>query len=161
MLAIRTILHPTDFSVYSQHAFKLACSLARDYKARLVVLHVAEPPLAVYEGAMLTVPINPELLLAQLKEVQPDDSSLRVEHRLLEGDAVEGILKAAKETDCDLIVMGTHGRTALGRLLMGSVADRVVRKAACPVLTLKSPFQPHEQTGEEAELVAAGERAKT
>ena len=63
-----------------------------------------------------------------------------VETRLRQGDAAEEILSSAEELGCDLIVMGTHGRSGLGRLLMGSVAESVLRKARCPVLTVKSPL---------------------
>jgi nucleotide-binding universal stress UspA family protein len=164
MLSIRTVLHPTDFSAYSKHAFGLACSLARDYGARLLVLHVAPPPVIVYSEG-LAIPPEPtqykDQLLRQLRQVQAGDPKVQVEHRLVEGDAVAEILRAAGETKCDLIVMGTHGRTGLGRLLMGSVAERVMRKAACPVVTVKTPFPEtcavhkpvtesgHEATGEE------------
>jgi len=65
---------------------------------------------------------------------------VRAERRLAEGDAVEETLRVAQEANADLIVMGTHGWTGLGRLLMGSVAEQVVRRASCPVLTVKAPF---------------------
>lgn len=143
MLAIRTILHPTDFSAPSAYAFQMACALARDYHARLIVLHVDPPPVAAL-GGMPAVPPLPEEydrenLEKQLRRVQPPDPGVRVEHRLVAGEPVAEILRAAQEQSCDLIVMGTHGRTGLGRLLMGSVAEHVVRKAPCLVLTLKSP----------------------
>jgi len=142
MLAVNTILHPTDFSERSQYAFWLACSLARDYGARLVVLHVAVP--AVVYGEGVVVPPSPEELRAatqeQLDRLQAPRADVRAERRLAEGDAVEEILRVAKEANADLIVMGTHGRTGLGRLLMGSVAEQVVRRASCPVLTVKAPF---------------------
>jgi nucleotide-binding universal stress UspA family protein len=72
--------------------------------------------------------------------VQPSDPAVKIEHRLAEGDPAREILRVARETGCDLIVMGTHGWTGLGRLLMGSVAEQVVRKATCPVLTVKTPI---------------------
>jgi nucleotide-binding universal stress UspA family protein len=65
---------------------------------------------------------------------------VEAERRLEEGDPVEAILRVAEEIGADLIVMGTHGRTGLSRLFMGSVAEQVLRRAPCPVLTLKSPF---------------------
>lgn len=143
MVPFRTILHPTDFSENSQAAFHLACSLARDYRAKLVILHVASPPMIIY-GKGLVAP-NPEgelqLALERLHQVKPDDPSLPVEYRLREGDPATEILSAAKEVNCDVIVMGTHGRTALGKALMGSVSSPVVRKAPCPVLTLRMPLQ--------------------
>lgn len=67
-----------------------------------------------------------------------------VEHRLREGDAAAEILQVADEVGADLIVLGTHGRTGLGRVLMGSVAEAVLRRARCPVLTLKSPLPEAE-----------------
>jgi nucleotide-binding universal stress UspA family protein len=141
MLPIRRILHPTDFSERSQNAFRLACALARDYAVPLVVLHVSPPYVVVGEGVI----VNPsredtEGLRAQLERVQAHDPRVVIEHRLIEGEPAGEILRVAREAGCGLIVMGTHGRTGLGRLLMGSVAEHVVRKAPCPVLTIKSPF---------------------
>ncbi len=142
MLAIKTILHPTDFSDRSEHAFKLACALARDYGARLVILYVEHATIIAYgEGV---VPPNPELLAEEMKEsldrLTVPDPIIRVERRLEEGEPVTEILRVARESAADLIVMGTHGRTGLARLLMGSVADQVVRRAPCPVVTVKMPF---------------------
>jgi nucleotide-binding universal stress UspA family protein len=156
MLSVRTILHPTDFSEHSQYALWLACALARDYGARLVVLHVVHSPVVVYgEGA---VPPDPEEMRAEAQEqmeaLQVPCPNVRAERRLEEGDVVETILCTAGECQANLIVMGTHGRTGLGRLLMGSVAEQVVRKAACPVLTLKTPF-PETIPEEELMLAAA------
>src|SRR5258708_2079402 len=142
MLAVNTILHPTDFSERSQHAFWLACSLAQDYGARLIVLHVVAAPAVVYVEGM--VPPNPAELRAaaqeELDRFQAPRADVRAERRLTEGDAVEETLRVAQEANADLIVMGTHGRTGLERLLMGSVAEQVVRRASCPVLTVKAPF---------------------
>jgi universal stress protein A len=142
MLPIQTILHPTDFSERSGYAFQLACALARDYGARLVVLHVATPPTIVYGEGVL--PPDPQLLSQEAKEqlnqLEVPDSNVRAERRYEEGDPATTILRAAQEIHADLIVMGTHGRTGLGRLLMGSVAEQVVRKAPCPVLTVKTPL---------------------
>jgi nucleotide-binding universal stress UspA family protein len=82
-----------------------------------------------------------------------------VEHWIFQGDPATEILAAAEKIKCDLIVMGTHGRTGLGRLLMGSVAEQVVRKAPCPVLTVKTPL-PAARSSNEAVAVAAGSDAK-
>jgi nucleotide-binding universal stress UspA family protein len=155
MLAVHTILHPTDFSEHSQYAFWLACALARDYGARLVVLHVVATPTVVY-GDGVVVPPDPEGLRdaarEQLDRLQVPHGNVRAERRMAEGDAVEAILGMAQEVQADLLVMGTHGRTGLGRLLMGSVAEQVVRQAPCPVLTVKTPFP---ETAPEAPLVTA------
>jgi nucleotide-binding universal stress UspA family protein len=132
-------LHPTDFSEHSEFAFRLACSLARDYKARLVLLHVVPPPIILYGGG--AVPPDPwptiEEAKARLRELEGRAHRVRVESLVMEGDPVDMILRAAGETCSDVVVMGTHGRTALTRLLLGSVAESVIRKAPCPVLTAK------------------------
>lgn len=144
MLPIHTILHPTDFSQYSEYAFQLACSLARDHGAKLIVLHVVPPPqMVVYEGMPISQPaptLYREGAEERLKQIKPADPEVKIEYRLEEGPPAPEILRVAKETKADLIVMGTHGWTGLARLLMGSIAEQVVRKAPCPVLTLKAPF---------------------
>lgn len=144
MLTIQTILHPTDFSKPSDYAFRLAHSLARDHGSRLIVLHVVAtlgPELVTFGEA--ATELEPESyrqkLWAELRQVQPKDPSVRVEHLLAEGDEAAEIVRVAQETACGLIVMATHGRTGLQRLLMGSVAEEVMRRAPCPVLTVKSP----------------------
>jgi nucleotide-binding universal stress UspA family protein len=144
MLSVQTILHPTDFSERSGYAFHLACSLARYQGARLIVLHVMPVPL-VQEKRLYR-----EEMAGVLNRLGAPDAQVRVEHRLEEGDAATQILRVAQDTGCDLIVMGTHGRTALGRLLMGSVAEQVVRMASCPVLTVRAPFPPSEAAGSPA-----------
>ena len=152
MLPVHTVLHPTDFSEPSDAAFRLACSLARDYGARLVLLHVVPPTVVYGEGAVVP---DPELLVHEAKDqldrLQVPDAAVHTDRRLEEGDPVGMILHVAREVHADLIVMGTHGRTGLARLLMGSVAGPVVRKATCPVLTVTAPFapapaEPHEET---------------
>lgn len=141
MSPIHTILCPTDFSPQSKYAFELASALARDYGARLIVLHVVEVLPVVY-GEGLIPPDPAELRAAgraQLDELQPPQENVRAERRLEQGDSVEEVLRVSKEVNADLIVLGTHGRTGLGRLLMGSTAEQIVRKATCPVLTVKTP----------------------
>jgi len=136
MLTIRTILHPTDFSPLALHAFEIACALAADYKARLVLLHVHEPPVPVGELVPSEPPEFREYLLRDLHELKPAPG-VNVEYRVEIGPITEGILCAAAETKCDLIVLGTHGRSGLGRVLLGSVAESVLREAPCLVLTVK------------------------
>jgi universal stress protein A len=79
-------------------------------------------------------------LLEELHQIQVPEAKISVEHWLAEGNPAAAILKAASDSHCDLIVMGTHGRKGLGRLLLGSVAEQVVRLAPCPVLTVRTPF---------------------
>lgn len=144
MLHLKTILHPTDFSDHSAYAFRLACLLARDHGARLVVMHVVATlgsELVPYGEAVSE--LQPEgyqqKLWDELGRIQSPNPKVSLDHRLVEGDPSEEILRMAKETGCDIIVLGTHGRTGLKRLLMGSVAEQLVRKAPCPVLTVKAP----------------------
>jgi nucleotide-binding universal stress UspA family protein len=141
MFPIRKILHPTDFSDQSRAAFELACALARDYKAELLIVHVNRPtPIYAPDGIAVGVPVeNPLELRARLASVRPSDPQITVEHHLLDGDPAEQILKTAQSQQVDLIVMGTHGTTGLARLILGSVAETVLRKANCPVLTVKAP----------------------
>jgi nucleotide-binding universal stress UspA family protein len=164
MLPIRTVLYPTDFSESSNFVFRLACTLAQDYGARLVVAHVAEPPAPIYsDGVVIPLAdVDEEPLRAELLQLVPREPKVRVEHRLAKGDAAKEILRLAKETQADVIVMGTHGRTGLARVLMGSVAEQVVRKAPCPVVTVKNPLprvQRSKSTPEKAKQpVEATER---
>jgi nucleotide-binding universal stress UspA family protein len=160
MLPIHTILHPTDFSERSALAFRLACALARDYGARLVVLHVTAPPLVAYGEGVVIAPTEAETHhdreREELRRLRPADPKVVAEHLLLEGDPVSAILGVAQDAHVDLIVMGTHGRTGLRRLLMGSVAEQVVRRAPCPVLTVRTPFPEAVPSAElHAELTGA------
>jgi nucleotide-binding universal stress UspA family protein len=132
-------LFATDFSPTSGGALQYATSLARDSGALLLIAHVEELPLPYAGGEMyLAQPEypNPEIR-RMLEAVVPPDKTVRYEHRLVLGTAAEDIVKLANEEGVDLIVMGTHGRTGLARVLMGSVAEAVMRHASCPVLTLK------------------------
>jgi universal stress protein A len=137
----KTILFPTDFSETTDAGLKYATSFARDTGARLVIVHVHAP--VAYGGELgYVVPDTDETALRkQLEAVVPADPAIEHEHRLLHGDPASEIVRLAEEEHADLIVMGTHGRTGLMRLLMGSVAEAVVRRAPCPVLTIR---QPHE-----------------
>src|SRR5262245_8936906 len=110
MLPIRTILHPTDFSERSGYAFRLACSLARDHGAAVVVLHVVAPPVAVFGDGMAAALVEEEPDPGErLARVVSPDPAVPVTHRLAVGKPVEEILRAAKEAQADLIVLGTHG----------------------------------------------------
>lgn len=139
MLRFRTILHPTDFSERSQDAFELACVLTRDHGSRLVLLHVTDPPTIAAYGQSV-VPLDSEKLRqeaeARLDGLEVPHADVRAERRLVEGVPAAEVLRIAQEIEADVIVMGTHGRTGLKRLLMGSVAEQVVREANCPVLTV-------------------------
>jgi len=135
------ILVPTDFSTLSDAAMPLAASLARDSGAKLLIVHVEETPLAYGGGEMYygaPEPDNQELT-RMLKEVKPADPQVEFEHHLIVGEPASGIVRFAEEQDVDMIVIGTHGRTGLNRIVMGSIAEAVVRRAECPVLVVKHP----------------------
>lgn len=153
----RKILFAGDFSKSSREAFRVACSLARDGATQLVVLHVveivhvAEQPV-VYGELGLPIPITADYpahhaaLLGRLKELYAPDHPVEASFFLREGEAAEEILYVADAEGCDLIVMGTHGRSGLDRLLAGSVAESVMRKARCPVLSVRTPTTITEES---------------
>lgn len=145
MTAFRRILHPTDFSRASAPAFRRAVALARACRAPLMVLHVMTPPSPfISEGAPPSS--YTELLIVARRSAKRRLAAVlararreRVRARAIfaEGLPADGILRAARRGRADLIVMGTHGRTGVSRVFMGSVADRVVRESRCPVLTVR------------------------
>jgi len=135
MLLLRTILHPTDFSPAAEYAFKLAASLAREHGAELLVLHVRPPKVREVPVWLQKEEIWEEF--HRLEQTDPHIRDIRIRSEFVDGDPAREILSMAEKVGCDLIVMGTHGRTGLNRVLMGSVAEQVSRKAVCPVLTVK------------------------
>jgi nucleotide-binding universal stress UspA family protein len=147
MPQVHKILVATDFSAHAERALDYAAELAAAYDAPLVLLHVyANPIMALPDGyVMMTVPNLADLVSGLhdgLRRVEARARQLgvrEIETRLVEGVAWSEIIAAAKATGCDLIVMGTHGRGAITHLLLGSVAEKVVRKAECPVLTVHLP----------------------
>jgi universal stress protein A len=146
---VKKILFPTDFSHAGDAALSLATSLARDSGATLLIAHVEEP-LQGYAGTDMYYGM-PEPVTDDLKklldDVVPTDPAVAYEHRLLEGSPAQVIANLAESENVDLIVMGTHGRGGLTRLLMGSVAEAVVRRAPCPVLTYKQPSEKAVKVG--------------
>jgi nucleotide-binding universal stress UspA family protein len=148
MQPFRTILFAADFSESSRDAFRLACSLAVENKTRLIVLHVAEPAVVAEEPVPMGRPVDRfldaardevrhEALRRRMREVYAPHHPIDVEHVIREGDVAGEIHGMAAAVRADLIVLGTHGRTVLRRLLFGSVATAVLRGAHCPVLVLR------------------------
>jgi nucleotide-binding universal stress UspA family protein len=142
-MKLQTILYPTDFSEPAQRALAFAADLARRYEARLLVLHAVEslgPENVTYGEA--TTQRQPDSyrqrLWNDLHQVRPADPQVPVEYLLSEDDPAAAILRTAHERGCDLIVLGSHGRSGWRRLLGGSVAEKVVRQAPCPVLVVKA-----------------------
>jgi nucleotide-binding universal stress UspA family protein len=156
---IRVILHPTDSSDVSEAALRVAQSLARELGAKLVLLSVL--PFAVLFNE-LAVTVDPQEYRAALervgKHLDSPDLKYPVETRLVQGDAADEILRTAREIGCDLIVMGTHGRTGLSRFLMGRVAESVLRKADSAVMVVKphqgGTFGIGRQAGREAPMTS-------
>ena len=148
----KTILFPTDYSPTSQRALTVATSMARNSDALLLIAHVSDrEPYPVGEPAHCD-PTPSEEELELLHSVVPEDPQVRYEHHYLYGEPGSAevtkpenvIVNFAEENDVDLIVLGTHGRSGFGRLLMGSVAEAVLRAAACPVLTIRQPTRERE-----------------
>lgn len=139
----REILVATDFSEGSDEALAAAIELAKQGRANLQLVHVLENGadqfplgLASYEDrAALFASLDRELARRAAWAVR---DGISCQTRIVQEDAVPGILLAAREIGADLIVVGTHGRRGLAHALMGSVAERIVQRAACPVLTV--PF---------------------
>jgi nucleotide-binding universal stress UspA family protein len=144
MDAICRILVPTDFSAHADEAFRVAHTLARAVGAEVILFHVAHPPAVVSEGGrLLTHPGKGEAvnLWDRFQSIQPTDPGVRVEHQVIVADShgAGPILEILDKRGCDLIVMGTHGRSQLKHLLFGSVTEEVVRRARCPVMVVKAP----------------------
>ncbi len=145
----RRILVPTDFSDNSRAALEQAVSLAKALGASIDLLHVWEPPRYIAPDLMLTVPgwsavsleqysrAEAAKALEQYLQTLPPQVTLKA--HLEVGDAAASIVRFAKEQGEDLIVMSTHGRGALSRLMLGSVAQKVVAHAECPVMTIRIP----------------------
>ncbi len=149
MLQIRKILCPVDFSDFSRNAFDRAVAIARLHHASVTVLHVlpvpSVPPLIPYTGARRVQPETSEVdrqhVAAQLEAFLALDASTGVQVRCEVGEAPDAaweIVARALRLSADLIVMGTHGRSGFERLLFGSVAEKVLRTASQPVLTVPS-----------------------
>jgi nucleotide-binding universal stress UspA family protein len=147
MIEIKKILFPTDFSEYSRHALKYAKALAKSFKAKLYVLHVCEHPIAGagIEAYHFSVPEyvadleQRERKALDSSVVEIKEPGLDVEPIFILGRAYQEIVKTAKELDVDVITMATHGNKGLSHFVFGSTAEKVVRLAPCPVLTVKHP----------------------
>ena len=144
-MRITRILVPVDFSAHSESAMRYALELARPFDAAIHLLNVVEDPLAA--GVWSSEIYTAEIAELQINLVRDAETRLggwvpvsggRITTEVRTGPAATQILEAARERGIDLIVMGTHGRTGLAHVVMGSVAERVVRLAPCPVLTLHS-----------------------
>jgi nucleotide-binding universal stress UspA family protein len=138
-VGLKAILVPTDFSESSAYAARYATALARQYGARLHVLHVIPMAATGPDRKFLEKEMRPEAEASMGQFMKDECKGLDVNRDVRAGEPLGEIVIQAREKDADLIVMGTHGRTFLTYALLGSIASRVVRKAPCPVLTVKHP----------------------
>ena len=154
-MKIRSILLPTDFSECASYALSYASGFARDAGASIICVHVIEPvvPTVGYSGVTEPLPmadISDQLETSATRELpkiaqHEECAGLSVEEVIVHGDAASEIVRVARERKVDLIVIASHGRTGLGRILFGSTAEQVVRHAPCPVLVVKPPQEESSQ----------------
>jgi nucleotide-binding universal stress UspA family protein len=146
MIKLKKILYPTDFSEASLEALTYAVGFARNFQAKLILMNVVDEKI-FSEGLSLARVSAPEALGQemvaeagrQLKRIIPADErkGLDIEMVTLSGSPFAEIIRYAKEKDVDLIVIGTAGRSGVEHMMFGSTAEKVVRKAHCPVLSVK------------------------
>src|SRR5262245_26173308 len=147
MINLKRILVPTDFSEHSKNALRYAAAFGEKFGAEVYLLHVFQD-LAIFQPDAVTVgPVTPpidEMLAAARTALERSLADCRIKNvafkiEVREGTPFEAIVDFAKTQNIDLIVLGTHGRGWLAHVLMGSVAEKVVRKSPCPVLTVRHP----------------------
>ena len=149
MKNIKTILYPTDFSRASAYAWRHALIHAQRHNAKIVIVHVIHRMPKDYQ--FLIVAMAPAQIHEMLKEKAEKKmrrlaegatrKGLRCQVLIRDGAPFVQIIRCAKELRADMIVMGSHGQTGLAQTLLGSTAEKVVRKAPCPVLVIKHPMQ--------------------
>ncbi len=142
MIKLLKILVPTDFSSHSNKAVQYGIEFASRFGAELHLLHAVEQvPILYGEGSGVPPESTAELVAAATKEldaVLPDrTSNTQILRKVIHGSPFVEIIRYAEENGVDLIILGSHGRSAVARVLMGSVAEKVVRKSPCPVMTLR------------------------
>lgn len=146
MLPLRKILNPTDFSQASQHGLSVALELASEYEAELLLVHVVAliPDVAGTYSMSGVRTVQTVEAMQQEADHQMErlvasavPSHLRCDARVIQGHPAEEVVRLARQAHVDLIVLATHGYSGFNRFLFGSIADRVVRTAHCPVLTIR------------------------
>ena len=156
----KTLLVPHDYSPCADRALGLAVDLARTHKARIILLHVTDLPPGLTADAMVSDRESGEMirvdqyasaqamreLEVRARPVRDQGIDIKVASAL--GDIAEEILEVARDSHADLIVMGTHGRTGLAHIFLGSMAAKVVRHATVPVLTVREQADPRRTTGD-------------
>jgi len=147
MKQFETILFANDFSENSEHAFDYAITLAKKFDSRLIIIHVINEPVDLrgfyvphisFETLEKEITESAEKMMEKFRRTKIKDFS-KCETVVISGIPYEEIIKKAEETKAGLIVLGTHGRKGLDHILFGSTAERVVRTAPCPVMTVRLP----------------------
>lgn len=146
MFHVRKVLYATDFSSYSNQAYFHAVALAEHHRASLAIAFVWTPST---DGG------DKQSWRRQLEDIRPANPGIPYTHIFLEGDPASEIVRYAHDAGVDLIVMGTHGRTGVERLLMGSVAEKVMREAPCSVLVVKLPKGQSQVDRPSAQVLAS------
>ena len=145
MIKLKKVLVPTDFSDSARHAFSYGVSFAREYHAELVLLHVVENLTVGYASDLFPVPMAEvfqeisgyaKTELAKLAE-EARQKGVAVTELVVQGKPSAEIIRHAADNGVDMIVLGTHGKGMLDQALFGSTTERVVRRAPCPVLTVR------------------------
>lgn len=145
MLPLRKILCPTDFSEPSYNALNAANELSLHFSAALVLLHVVPLVIDIPTSADFYTPSDVETAQARAKEALQEvvekriSEKVRIRTKVVVGDPGDEIVRTAADENADITVIGTHGLTGWRRFIFGSVAEKVVRLAPCPVLTIQSP----------------------
>jgi len=147
MSRMRLIIHPSDFSPASRPAFTRAIAAAKEHRAELLLVHVLANIIPMVGDGYISPQVFGDMVKASRTHAQrrldaliaaAKKAGVRARGLILEGVAWEQLVRTARARKADLIVMGTHGRTGLARLFLGSVAERVVGSAPCPVLTVRA-----------------------
>jgi universal stress protein A len=143
MITIKSILCPMDFSDASKKAYRYACEFAKSMGAKVILLNVIEPRPIAAEMSLTYIPLEEDLAAAAKEDFVPlvDEAKsmgIDVSADAMIGMPAEVILQQIVDFDVSLVIMGSHGKTGLSRLLMGSVAEAVIRKATVPVLIVKA-----------------------
>lgn len=143
MITINSILCPIDFSDASTNAFRYACEFAKAMGSKIIFLNVVEPRPMVADMTLNYIPLEEDLAKAATEDLKPlvqeaESKGIAVQADVMIGTPAELILSQAAEFNASIIIMGSHGKTGLSRLLMGSVAEAIVRKARIPVLIVKA-----------------------
>jgi nucleotide-binding universal stress UspA family protein len=150
VIEIQRILVPTDFSESARHALTYGLSFAKEYRARLTLLHVVETLAVGYASDLFPVPMAEVFhevagyARAELARLGAEarERGVEVREMVVQGKPSAEIVRVAREETIDMIVLGTHGKGMLDQALFGSTTERVVRRAPCPVLTCR--LKEHE-----------------